>query len=254
MPRRHALALVRPQPLRLGLPHPSHRALAVTGAVVVLFGLVYFAARETSLLAVRSIEVTGAPSQVRKEVRAAAAPFLGESLVALDGAELERAVRSLPSVVSVKYDRDFPHGLRLVVVPERPVAVVRAGTDAWLVSARGRVIRAVERGAFLWLPRVWLPSSTELSPGEILGADRQGLAIRGLARLRAKFPATVAGAREREGKITLVLRTRQEVRLGDAGSLPLKLAVAESVLRSLASERARILYVDVSLPARPVAG
>jgi len=64
-----------------------------------------------------------------------------------------------------------------------------------------------------------------------------------------------AVAREIEGAVTLVLGSRTELRLGDGNALPHKLRVAAGVLRSLSpGERATLRYLDVSLPARPVAG
>ena len=254
--RRAALALVPPPGARslAALPLSSLQKLALPAACVAICALAYLLGRETSLFAVRAIAVTGAPPEVAAAVREAAKETRGASLVGLDRAALERRLTELPSVVSVRFDRAFPHTLRIAVTPERPVAVVRAGTKAWLVSARGRVIRALERGALPGLPRVWLPSVTVLEPGGTLGAEEDAAAVRALARIADGFPATVAVAREWEGKITLVLGNRTELRLGEGGSMARKLRVAAGILRTLSpGERAVLAYVDVSLPERPVA-
>ena len=58
----------------------------------------------------------------------------------------DRQLESLSTVRSVRMDRAFPHTLRITVVPERPLAVVRRGQDAWLVSEQGRVIRELDPG------------------------------------------------------------------------------------------------------------
>ena len=198
--------------------------------------------------------MSGAPPAVVAAVRSVSQPFLGESLIGLDGDTLAGRLRALPSVAGVEYDRSFPHTLRLRVTPEQPVALVRAGTQTWVVSRRGRIIRAADRLALRRLPRVWLPSATELRPGDTLADDQQVLAVRALARVRARFPAPIVAARESAGQITLVLAGKQELRLGGAGALPLKLAVAERVLETLDPvEEAGLLYLDVSLPERPVA-
>src|SRR5206468_5979546 len=125
---------------------PSGRSVAIgLGLLALAFGG-YAALRESSAFAVRHLEVSGAPPAVRAQVRRALAPLRGHTLLALDAAALTRRVDALPTVESVAYDRAFPHTLRLVVVPERPVAVLHRGSATWLLSKRGRVISRVPRG------------------------------------------------------------------------------------------------------------
>ena len=255
MARRPALALVPCRPVGAVSGLPSLRSLAIVLAGAALLALLYLAARETSLFAIRSIEVSGAPPQVAAEVRAASRDFRGESLVGLDGETLLARIRALPSVVSARYDRAFPSTLRIVVRAERPVAVVRAGTKAWLVSARARIIRPLDRGALLSLPRLWLPSATELRAGQTLTAEESAAVVRALARVPEALPGTIAVARQVDGQMTFVLGSGTELRLGDTGSLPLKLRVAARILETIpAGERSTLSYLDVSLPQRPVAG
>jgi cell division protein FtsQ len=223
--------------------------------VICLLILGYVLARQSSFFALRTLQVRGATPEVADAVRAAAQPFVGESLVALDGDELAARVRALPAVVSVAYDRAFPNTLRLHVRLERPAAVIRAGAQSWLVSGRGRVIEAIDRLERPDLPRVWLPSATELHLGDTLTTEEQGAAVRALARVPAEFPAPVVAARARDGSITLVLAQQRELRLGAASDIRLKLDVAQGMLSTLTLvELADLLYLDVSLPTRPVAG
>ena len=155
---------------------PSGRSLAV-GAVLVLGAvLAYVAARETPVFALRAVTVEGAPAPVAAEVQSALAPLVGSSLVTLDGRVVVARVEALPTVVSASYDRDFPHRLALVVRPERPVAVLRQGSAAWLVSARGRVMRSLEPGTERSLPRIWVGRGAgdraRCAPGWDAGPDR----------------------------------------------------------------------------------
>jgi cell division protein FtsQ len=215
----------------------------------------YAVAAHTSLFAVRTIAVQGAPERTAAEVEDALAPIRGRSLVGLDGADVVRRVEALPTVVSATVDRAFPSTLRVTVRPERPVAVVRQGERAWLVSARGRVMGSLALGEQERLPRIWLPISLgPVEPGSFLLADEGGAAVAALARLPERFPMRVAAAGGSPEGLTLVLGSGTELRLGDAADLGLKLDVAAAVLRSLrADERAALAYLDVSLPARPVA-
>jgi cell division protein FtsQ len=227
----------------------------VAVAAFTALGLAYLAARETSLFAVRQIEVIGAPPAVERAVQEAAAPFAGESLVDLDRTELSESLAALPSLRSFQVDRAFPHTLRITVAPERPAAVLRRARDAWLVSERGRVIASVEKGAWKSLPRIRLAGQSPPVPGAVLGGGETGDALAAVAALPARLAGRVRSVSAREGSIDLVLRTGLELRLGAADRLALKMAVAAAVLRALpADDREAFDYVDVSTPERPVAG
>jgi hypothetical protein len=229
---------------------PSRRSLLVGIALIAVAAGAYAGARETSAFAVRRIEVTGASPQVAAQVKRALRPLLGSNLLALDGPALERRVQALPAVVAADYDRAFPHALRVSVVPERSAAVVRAGNRAWLVSARARVVARIGRRAERALPRIWLPSATELRAGELLTTEQGASAAEALA-LADRFPARVATASAAHGSLVFRLRSGLELRLGDPADLRLKLAVARRALGALPSGAT---YLDVSLPGRPVAG
>jgi cell division protein FtsQ len=218
-----------------------------------LAGLVYLAARETSLFALRELEVTGAPPRVTRAVEAAAAERAGESLVALDRGELRRALEALPTVRAVELDRAFPHTLRISVAPEQPLAVLRRGKEEWLLSERGRVMRPVERGAAARRPRVRFEAEGRIAAGDLVEARDVTAALAVLRRLPADFPVRVDEARASGSTVALVLAGGGELRLGERSDIPLKLEVAARVLRTLASaELADLAYVDVDLPERPL--
>ena len=217
-------------------------------AIVAAGAGAYVLARETSLFAVRAIQVTGAGPEVGSHVQSALAPLLGASLVSLDRGEVRRRVLSLPDVAAVSVDRDFPHTLRLSVRPERPVAVARQGRLAWLVAADGRVVQELAR-PYPHLPRAWLPRVAQVSVGATLGGE-PGAAIRAIAPLAAlRFPAEVRSVAIDEGDLELRLSSGTIVRLGDSGDLRLKLAVAKRILPLVPGAA----YVDVSVPERAVA-
>lgn len=254
MIRRPQLALVPAHAVRPLVRRPPPRTLAVAAAVLSVLGLLYLAARESSLFAVERLEISGVPAEVRAEVERAAERYVGESLVALDTGELRRLLEALPSVRALDYDRAFPHTLRIVVAPEVPAALVRSGPDRWLVSKRGRVIRALEPGNAGALPRIRLRGRRVLAPGDSVDDREARLALRALVALPQDFAVPVRSARSREGTITIVLESETELRLGDPSSLALKLAVADRVLRRLpGDERGSLAYLDLTVPDRPVA-
>jgi cell division protein FtsQ len=199
---------------------------------------------------VTRIEVSGAPADVSAQVRRTLGGLSGTSLLALDGAALERRVEALPTIVAAGYDRAFPHTLRVTVVTEEPVAVLRRGPEAWLLSARGRVVSRVQPRTVPGLPRVWVPAKSRIEPGAFLAERTGGTAARALA-LAGRFPAHIATASSHGEDLVFRLRSGLELRLGVAADIRLKLAVAR---RALALLPADATYLDVSVPGRPVAG
>jgi cell division septal protein FtsQ len=258
--RRPALAAARAQPIRpaLVLPRlrlPLGRTLASVGILAGALALGYLAARSTSLFALHSVAVSGAGGAVEADVRTALRPLNGESLVTVDAERIEQQLSALPSVWAAHVDRAFPHGLRVAVVPERPVALLRSGGSGWIVSERGRVIRAAAPETSRRLPRIWLAAGAAFEPGEKLALPAAAKALRVIALLPARFPVPVLTARATEEGLVMVLSIGLEVRLGSTDHLDAKLASAAAVLRGLSSsERGELDYVDVSLPERPVGG
>jgi cell division protein FtsQ len=231
---------------------PSGRSLLV-GLTLLALGLVAYAgARQTSLFAIRRIELAGAPPQVAAQVRRTVAGFQGTSLVALDGADLIRRIQDVPTVYAARYDRAFPHTLRIVLRPEEPVAVLRRGPDSWLLSARGRVVERLRPRSLLGLPRVWVPAATQVELGQILAPTSGGVAARALEPLvHARFPARIATVTLAHDELAFQLASGVELRLGRPDDLRLKLAIARRIVTTLP---AGTQYVDVSVPERPVVG
>jgi cell division protein FtsQ len=235
---------------------PSGRVLLVAIAALAIAAGAYGLARETGMFAIARIEVQGASPQVAAQVRAALRSFSGTSLLGLNGAAVVQRVESLPTVRSATYDRAFPHTLRIRVVPEEAVAVLRRGTSSWLVSARGRVIGVTDRTRFRALPRIWLPQAAEVDVGSILADGDGGAAARALtAFASSRFPRRVAWARVDAGSLRLGLRSGLELRFGALTELQLKIAIAQSILPTLPlPTNGGPSYLDVSVPDRPVAG
>jgi cell division protein FtsQ len=253
--RPRALALPRPAAHgaldSLARLAPSGRSLIVSFGLIAVAAGLYAGARTTSVFAVRTVEVRGAGPADAARVRRALAPLLGKSLVAIGGDDVELRVLRLPEVASVRFDRAYPHTLRVTVVPERPVVVVRRGADSWLVSGRGRVLRKIARGSAARLPRVWVPRETELARGATVDAAGGGTAARAIAVLRsARFDRSIRTVQTGDTGLTLFLRDGVELRFGEPTDLLLKLAVARRALPFVGSGS----YLDVSVPQRPVSG
>jgi len=249
-------AVVPPRTPGLGLGKlanalPSGRVLALAFGLLAAGLLAYLGARETSLFAMQSIRISGAPPRVASHVRAALAPLEGRSLVGLDRNAVERRLSSLPDVAAATVDRDFPHTLRVAVIPAHSIAVLRRGPSAWIVSSDGRVIRTAGRLASPKLPRIWVRRAANVDQGAAVGDTDAARAIAALAAARrARFTARIATVRATDHELTFVLASGLELRFGDAVDLPLKLAVVRRLLPLVQGASA---YVDVTVPERPVA-
>jgi cell division protein FtsQ len=223
-----------------------------------LLALLYLGARETPVFAVRTVEVDGAPATVRQAILESLEETRGTSLVSLDGDAVVRRLEALPSVQSVTYDRAFPHTLRLVVVPEKPVAVVKQASDLWIVSARGRVIGGTSVPEAPDLPLVRYLSDAPLTAGQFVADEGTKTILAALSEAPKRMPMPIHSARLEDGELTLVLagdgETRPLLLLGQPVDVGTKLRVAALVLRKLGYEERDVLaYLDVTLPDRPVA-
>jgi len=186
---------------------PSSRSVALSLALAVLALLAYVGARETPVFAVHTIDVEGVPPPVARRVEAALRPLEGTSLLKVHGDEVTRFATSLPSIAGVTYDRAFPNTLRVQVQAEQPVAVVRRGIEAWLVSRRGRVTERIAQRTHRVLPRIWLEQSVDVSLGGNLnqtdyitavssgGVASTATTITTAAAAASRTPATAASAR-----------------------------------------------------------
>ena len=235
---------------------PSGRSLLSSVALVLVAVGLYALARETSMFAVGTIRIEGAPPAVAADVRRELRRYDGQSLVTVDANVVEQRVDGLPTVRSSVIDRSFPHTLRVRVVPEIPVAVLRRGADSFLVSARGRVIAPVALGTHRPLPRIWLPVRTELDIGSLLGGEAGGLAARSLAAfVGSGVTNRITFVRALDGQITLGLLGGLEIRLGVPVDLRVKIAIAHGIVPRLAlPSEGGPDYLDIGVPERPVAG
>ena len=257
MARQQALALARPRSVP-ALSGAWRRAVLVGACVVALLGLLYLGARETPVFVLRTVEVEGVPANVRRAILESLEETRGTSLVSLDGDAVVRRLEALPSVQSVTYDRAFPHTLRLVVVTEEPVAVVKQASNLWIVSARGRVIGPTSAAEAPDLPRLRYLPEAPLVAGEFVADEGTKTVLAALSEAPKRMRLPIHSASLADGELTFVLAGEGETRplllLGEPIDVGTKLRVAALVLRKLGyEERDALAYLDVTLPDRPVA-
>jgi cell division protein FtsQ len=203
--------------------------------------------RDSSLVAVHRLTVTGAEGPQGQEIRAAladAAKNMTTLHVRQD--ELDRAVRRFPIVESVSADASFPNGLTIQVHELEPALTIAAGGRRTAVAADGTILRGIEAPS--GLPRLTLPAAPA---GERLQGDALAQALV-LGATPGAIRPFVQKTSVVEGGVRVALRDAPEVRFGEATEVRLKWAAATRVLADKALGRAG--YVDVSAPGRPAVG
>ena len=190
---------------------PSGPSLLVGFTLLALGVASYGVARETGLFAIQQIEVVGAPPDVSARVGAALEPLEGTSLVGLRASgprpeDRRPAGRDRASRTTGRSRTRFAS----TSLPERALLVLRRGEESWLVSARARVVRPLERGALPLLPRIWVPRDVDVAAGDTLadGAARRAVRVLVLARARAPGARPDGPARRSRDDARPALRDR----------------------------------------------
>ncbi len=239
--------LRRLSPGRLPLPRLRRSAVLALLAVVLLLGGGWLWLRDSSLVSVRHIRirVEGGPDagQIRHALSSAARNMTTLD-VRLD--QLRAAVAPYPVVKDLQVSTDFPHGIRIHVVEQIPVAAVSAGGRAVAVAGDGTLLHDVAASSLPTIPLRVPPGGQRVTEPDALHAVAV-LAAAPYAMLGRITQVTQSG-----GQTVAQLRGGPSILFGDGSQLGAKWAAATAVLGDAGSAGAS--YIDVSDPARPAAG
>jgi len=210
----------------------------------------------SSVFVLRSVAIRGGTESDRVAVRDAVARVAaGRSLLALSPSGLAGAVESVPTIRLATVDRDFPHTLRIAIVPERPVALAK-GIVGYrsLVAASGRVLKVFgPNDTAPSLPVIWTGQERPLPGGSMRTAPVEA-ALDALAARPPDFRAKVTNVKyDAKNGIVMRLSSGLDLILGPPLELKSKLRSAAWVLRRYRTraDRASLVYADVSAPDRP---
>lgn len=211
--------------------------------------------RKSSFVTVEHVKVSGVHGPQAKAIETAltgAAEHM--STLDLHPATLRAAVASFPIVQSVKAIPRFPHGLRIEVVEQPPVAALSIGGTRTAVAADGVVLGpALLSGS---LPALNNSQGGGVEP--LTGEHVQGQSL--LAELTVlgavpkplqRYVTRVYTSSGGQG-LTVAMRSGLLVYFGDAWRPHAKWTALARVLAAPTSAGAT--YVDVRVPERPAAG
>ena len=204
--------------------------------------------RDSSLAAVRDVEISGTTSSEEPKVRAAldaAARDMTTLHVREDA--LRSAVAQYSSVAAIEVRADFPHTLKIRVIEHTPVAVLVSGDREIAASGDGLVLRGVVADGDLPVIKVDAPPT-----GERVGNanTRTALTIAAAApdALRRRVDRLWTGPRG----MMLALVDGPDLIFGDASEARRKWLSAARVLADPSAAGAT--YLDVRIPERVAAG
>ena len=243
-PRRAAARALR----RLS-PRVKRRLLALMTACLVLAGVYQFWLRDSSLVAVERVEVTGLTSTDAAKVRAALTSAARDmTTLHVDRAALDRAVAGYPVVRDLEVKPDFPHGLQVRVIEYVPAAIAVSDSGRLAVAGDGTILRGVRaRGK---LPTIQVEGA--LGTDVLLDATARGAAaLAGGAPSVLRTRIDLVERRSDDGYVA-ELRDGPELIFGPATRLHAKWAAAARVLADLEARGAT--YIDLRIPSRPAVG
>jgi cell division protein FtsQ len=239
---------VLPRTLRLS-PRGRRRLIVLALLLVALAAGYMFWLRDSSLVRVEKVRVTGIDTADGPRVRAKlTAAARGMTTLHVNADALRRAVADEPVVHSLTIHTDFPHGLRIEIVQNRPVALLVAGGRQVAVAPDGSVLEGAKiEGNLPTIDVASLPGGTRMPAGPA----RERVAVAAAAPVRLLPRVESISVQHGRGAVA-ELKDGPVVIFGHAAELDRKWQAAAAVLAQESSQGAT--YIDVRMPERPVAG
>ncbi len=224
------------------------RLLAAALAAVALLGGGWLWLRDSSLVSVEHVSISGVAGPDAASIRSALT-LAARNMTTLDVrvGQLRTAVAPYPVVKDLQVSTQFPHGLRIRVLEDLPVGALVAGGHAIAASGAGTVLHDVPAGSLPSVPVGLLPGGSQVT-------DRN--ALRSLALL-ADAPRWLMARIQQVTTspphgLVVQLRSGPSLYFGDDSDLEAKWLAATEVLADPSSAGAS--YIDVTDPSRPAAG
>jgi cell division protein FtsQ len=217
-------------------------------AVLALLGGGWLWLRDSSLVAVRKVTISGVYGPDAAQIRSALT-LSARNMTTLDVRldQLRTAVGPYPVVKDLRVSTEFPHGLRIRVLEQLPVGALLAGGHAVAVTGDGTLLHDVAPSSLPEVPVRLLPGGSQVTDRPTLGA----LALLSVtpARLLSRVAQVTGGSAH---GLVVELRSGPRIYFGDASELDAKWTAATAVLADPSSAGAS--YIDVTDPSRPAAG
>jgi cell division protein FtsQ len=225
----------------------SPRVLAIAAAVVAVVALGWFGLRDSSLVAIDDVTVTGVSGPDASRIRAVLEDAARDmTTLHVSEGDLHSAVAAYPQVKAIRVATHFPHGLDITVTEHNPVAVIVADGKRVPVSGDGHLLRSVQPGGIATVQMSSVPG------GDRLTDPKANAAVEMLAAAPPALRARVANAWTGSHGLSARLSRGPMLYFGTTERLAAKWAAITRVLQD--PEAAGALYLDVRIPERTAAG
>jgi cell division protein FtsQ len=218
-------------------------------ALVLALGGGWLWLRDSSLVAIKRVSVIGATGPDGGRIRTAliaAARNMTTLDVRMD--QLRMAVSPYPVVKRLSVSTQFPHGMRIHVIEQNPVAGVVVDGKTIAVAGDGTLLHDVTpSGSLPAIPLRVPPGGSRVTERDALHAVALLAAAPDQLLPRISQVTTVA-----THGLVAQIRNGPSLYFGDDGHLAAKWAAVTAVLADAGSAGA--LYIDVTDPERPAAG
>jgi cell division protein FtsQ len=235
--------------LRVQLGSMRPRLVAALVAIVALLVGGWLWVRDSSLVAVQRVAVTGTSGPDAEQIDHALI-VAARRMTTLDVSmsELRSAVARYPVIKDLQVGTQFPHGLRIHVIQEVAVATVLIDGRMVAVAPGGRLVSDAAQNASLpTIPLQSTPAGSRLTDPQALAAVALLAAAPSQLLSHLSEVTTVASH-----GLVAQLRSGPSIYFGDSSRLAAKWTAATDVLADAGSAGAS--YVDVTDPERPAAG
>lgn len=232
---------------RLPTPRVPPRVLLIAAAVLAVGVLGWVWLRDSSLVAVNSVTITGVSGPDAARVRAVLEDAAHDmTTLHVSSGDLRSAVAAYPQVKDLRVTTHFPHGLDIEVIEHNAVAVIVADGKRIPVAGDGKLLRAVVPGDIATVQMRTIPG------GDRLTDHRASEAVEVLAAAPAALRAKVENVWTGGHGLSARLRAGPLLYFGSTERLDAKWAAVSRVLQD--PEAAGALYLDVRVPERTAAG
>ncbi len=223
--------------------------LAVVVSLALVLGGGWMWLRNSSLVAVQRVTVVGQSGPDAVSIRSTLTSA-ARSMTTLDVrmAQLRTAVAAFPEVKHLRVSTQFPHGMRIQVIEQLPVAAVDVGGRRIAVASDGTLLHDVSAPSSLPLIPLAVPPG-----GPRLTEPAAVTAVALLAAAPYQLLSRISQVSTAAGHgLVAEIRAGPSIYFGDPAQLRAKWSSATAVLADPGSDGAA--YIDVSDPVRPVAG
>src|SRR5204863_145304 len=147
------------------------RGLVLAGAAAVVLVAAWYWGRDLSLWSVDSVRVTGATGQDAAQIEAALqSAARGMTTLHVRAGALHDAVARFPIVKALRVHTSFPHGVRIEVVENAPVAALMATGSPVAVTADGTLLRDRPTAGLPLVPAHSVPTGPRVTDAQAAGA------------------------------------------------------------------------------------